>query len=611
MQRFGWSHSIAVIAAAVCVAALPAAATAQTITIAWDPSPDPRVIGYLAYVEAPSGDSRTFDVGMNVIFAFNEAVAGQQYCFAVSAYTEGPLVGPRSGQVCGSTGGNLPPVLDSPGDRISRVGQSVGLQLNGSDPEGEPVTYACTGLPPGLALQASTGFISGVPTTVGSYLVTVRVSDGLLSSIRTFTWTITASDVTPPSITISSPTTASSYSTASLTISMAGSASDNVGVSQVTWVNNRGGSGSATGRTAWSVASIALASGTNVITVTARDTAGNQASDTLTVNYTLPSSPLALTALTANRTAPQPTGTPITVTATVTGGIAPHQYKWWVYDGANWFVTRNWDTGNTWTWTPTVANSGYRVAVWVRNATTSTDTYENSNSNGSIAFPISSSGSSTSSSRLTLTSLSADRPAPQPAGTSITFAASATGGTGPYQYKWWIFDGKNWIVAQQWTTNYRWTWTPTAASAEARVGVWVRNAGSTADAYDNDAANGSISFAITSGDSSTSPRPPSTGEPLTLLGIYPSRSAPSPVGVAVQFSASTSGGIAPHQFKWWVYDGSTWRVMTGWSTNNTWTWTPPYANSQFRVAVWVRSAGSTEDRYDNAGSNGSIAFPVY
>ncbi len=97
-----------------------------------------------------------------------------------------------------------------------------------------------------------------------------------------------AGDTTPPTVTITTPTTAPTHATSSSPITIGGSASDNVGVTQVTWANAAtNGTGGATGTTSWS-AVIALAAGANAITVTARDAAGNTAADTITVTYTPP-----------------------------------------------------------------------------------------------------------------------------------------------------------------------------------------------------------------------------------------------------------------------------------------------------------------------------------
>src|SRR5689334_19720493 len=43
---------------------------------------------------------------------------------------------------------------------------------------------------------------------------------------------------------------------------------------------------------------------------------------------------LVVTSLTSNVPAPQSAGTPITLTAAVSGGAA--QFKWWVFDGTAW-----------------------------------------------------------------------------------------------------------------------------------------------------------------------------------------------------------------------------------------------------------------------------------
>src|SRR5437899_8027230 len=90
----------------------------------------------------------------------------------------------------------------------------------------------------------------------------------------------------PHSVTVTSPTSNTTYTTSSLLLTLGGTASDNVGVTRVTWTNSRGGSGTATGTTSWTAGGIVLQPGTNVLTVTARDAAGNTASTTLTATRT-------------------------------------------------------------------------------------------------------------------------------------------------------------------------------------------------------------------------------------------------------------------------------------------------------------------------------------
>ena len=56
-------------------------------------------------------------------------------------------------------------------------------------------------------------------------------------------------------------------------------------------MNDRGGSGDATGTSSWSASGVPLLSGDNVITVTALDAAGNTGTDVLTVTYTVTTPP--------------------------------------------------------------------------------------------------------------------------------------------------------------------------------------------------------------------------------------------------------------------------------------------------------------------------------
>ena len=84
---------------------------------------------------------------------------------------------------------------------------------------------------------------------------------------------------------------------------------------------------------------------------------------------TTPNPPLTITGLTANRMSPQSVGTSIVFTAMSTGGIAPHQFKWWIDNGGTSTIGQQWSTTNTFTWTPTVPSSTYVIRVWARNAT--------------------------------------------------------------------------------------------------------------------------------------------------------------------------------------------------------------------------------------------------
>ena len=266
-------------------------AQADPINLMWDASPD-SVSGYFVHVGTPSGAYR-YDVGNQTAFTYPDAVAGQRYCFAVSAYANS-MESSRSPEVCGYS--DAAPQLLNPGNQASVVGNQVSLQLAGSDPYGQPVSYTATGLPPGLTLQGATGFISGAGTTTGTYTVSARVFDGHLSASQAFTWTMSAAPVPPVAVAIGAPTTSSAYTTTSPSLTLQGTATGGSGVSEVRWTNDRGGAGYASGTSSWSAANIALQIGTNVLTVVARDASGREATDMLTVTYGAPVCSATLTA---------------------------------------------------------------------------------------------------------------------------------------------------------------------------------------------------------------------------------------------------------------------------------------------------------------------------
>jgi hypothetical protein len=142
--------------------------------------------------------------------------------------------------------------------------------------------------------------VTNLPLAIGSNTITVTATDGVTvvsqsgvvtrtqSGTSTTTTTPTpaptpttptsTSNTTPPSLTILSPSS-TSVSTSAASMVFSGIASDNVGVSAVTWSTNTGGAGTAsrigtTGTTQWS-ATVPLLVGSNTVTIRASDAAGN------------------------------------------------------------------------------------------------------------------------------------------------------------------------------------------------------------------------------------------------------------------------------------------------------------------------------------------------
>ncbi|MCZ6689623.1 MAG: hypothetical protein O7H41_08480 [Planctomycetota bacterium] len=92
-------------------------------------------------------------------------------------------------------------------------------------------------------------------------------------------------DTQSPTISIETPTTAAAYTTNLSQLNLGGTASDDNGVSSVTWSNiDTGASGPAVGTDTWT-AQIALVVGSNLITVTATDLVGKAGTDSISVTY--------------------------------------------------------------------------------------------------------------------------------------------------------------------------------------------------------------------------------------------------------------------------------------------------------------------------------------
>ena len=175
-----------------------------------------------------------------------------------------------------------------------------------------------------------------------------------------------------------------------------------------------------------------------------------------------------MTSFTANTTFPIAAGTPVTWTATATGGAAPLQYQFHLYDpNTGWRVLQGYGVANTVTWTP-LHPGDYALQVWVR-APGSTATYDAWAPSGTAtitAGPVS------------VVSLAADRLLPLATGTTVTWTAAAAGGSTPLEYRFLYYRASlgTWVEGQAYGPSATWTWTPPAADTYV-VQVWVRTVG--------------------------------------------------------------------------------------------------------------------------------------
>jgi hypothetical protein len=208
-----------------------------------------------------------------------------------------------------------PVLLLQPEDQTAAIGSSVTLSVKAA---GSSLTYQWFKDNTVLAGKTSAALVlTNVQTSQsGRYRVKASGTGGFVLS-RYAKLTVPIPDSTLPTIAITSPSTNGTTATnSSLTVS--GTASDNVGLTAVYVRVNSGGWVTASGTTSWS-SPVTLVSGSNTIYAYSQDAAGNPSS---TSSRTVTYSPADTTIPTVAITSPSTNGTTVTSSSLAMSGTA-------------------------------------------------------------------------------------------------------------------------------------------------------------------------------------------------------------------------------------------------------------------------------------------------
>lgn len=290
------------------------------------------------------------------------------------------------------------------------------------------------------------------------------------------------------------------------------------------------------------------------------------------LDYRIVSS-VKVNSVTADKPSPQSEGATIKVSANAEGG-KERLYKFNLLKDGKWTVVQEYSSLSSFTWTPTAAGD-YRFSVHVKDVSSSKsyDAY------GVLDYRI-----STKIDPVVMQSVTTDKPSPQVTNTTINMSANATGGTTKL-YKFNIYNGKSWVVAQNYSTKNTYAWKP-AASGSYKVSVHVKDQ-SSSRSYDSYKA---FDYKI------TAPTSGQFGTPIKIDSVVTDKTSPQPANTSVKVTANASGGTAK-EYKFWISkDGGAYVRVQDYSTNNTYNWLPTAAGS-YKINVHVKDQSSSKS-YD-------------
>ena len=267
--------------------------------------------------------------------------------------------------------------------------------------------------------------------------------------------------------------------------------------------------------------------------------------------------PLSLGSVKADKTGAN-VGETVTWTASASGGAGTLQYYFSLYkDGAK-FPTRAYSTVNTFSYTPAEPGN-YRVRSYVKDA----DGTKISKLSTEIAV---------TKEPLTLSSVKADK-TNATVGETVTWTASASGGTGSLKYYFNLYRDGTKIASRTYSSDNTYSYTP-ADAGTYKVRVYVKDA---ADTKVNTLSSG-VKVAVPT--------------PLSISSIKADKTSAAS-GETVTWTASASGGTGTLQYFFIVYQDGTKVASRAYGTANTFSYivTEP---GTYKARVYVKDANGAK-----------------
>jgi len=484
---------------------------------------------------------------------------------------------------------SIPALSTMPIDLVGNdIAGSNGFNLASASLTGPP---SC-----GTAVNQLNGTVNfTAPATTGSCTFSYTVNDTTTPAIVSNTATVNVT-VTPAQIVVANDDASITTTGGSVNINVISndtSATGTINPASLVVAVPTGGSAAANPDGTVTYRAPALP-GTYTFTYTVKDNVpGSLTSNPATVSVIVELAP-QVSGLTVFSSLPSPqlSGTVVTFDAVASGGSGSYEYQYWLKDTSlNYTLVKPYSAPSTWSWEtaglPTAG--GYQIAVQARNAGSTVSFDQERVMNFSLNAP---SGAGIAVNVLP------NVPSPQTAGTPVFFAATVTGGTGIYEYQYWLKDTLgNYSLVQPYSLNSTWKWDTTgAAPGGYTVALQARVVGSQAS-FDAETTADYLVNAVPT--------------PATSVSVTTSLPSPQTAGPQVFFSAAAAGGSGSYEYRFWLKDilGS-YSLVQPFSSGAIWKWnTTGLPAGTYTVAVQARSAGSPNVYDTEATSTFVISAP--